>query len=40
MPQCGCGIFFELKKTILFNDFGGICSRLDKDMMDVQDTNH
>jgi hypothetical protein len=29
MPWCGCGIFFELKKAILFNDFGGVCSRLD-----------
>jgi hypothetical protein len=40
MPRCGCGIFFELKKSILFNDFGGLCSRLDRDMVAVKATNH
>jgi hypothetical protein len=35
MPWCGCGIFFELKKSILFNDFGGVCSRLDRDMVAI-----
>jgi hypothetical protein len=40
MPQCGCGIFFELKNPILFNEFGGVCSRLDRDVVFVQATNH
>jgi hypothetical protein len=40
MPWCGRGILFKLKKAILFNDFGGVCTRLDRDMVDVQDTNH
>jgi hypothetical protein len=31
MPWCGCGVFFKLKKPILFYDFGGICGRLDRD---------
>jgi hypothetical protein len=35
MPRCGSGIFFKLKKPILFNDFGGICGRLDKDMVAI-----
>jgi hypothetical protein len=40
MSWCGHGIFFELKKDILFNDFGGVCSILDRDMVVVQATNH
>jgi hypothetical protein len=40
MPWSSHGIFFELKKAIIFNDFGGVCSILDWDMMVVQATNH
>jgi hypothetical protein len=40
MPQCGFGIFFELKNPILFNNFGGVCSILDRDVVVVQATNH
>jgi hypothetical protein len=35
MPLCGHGVFFELKKPILFNDFGGNCGRLDMDMVAI-----
>jgi hypothetical protein len=35
MPWCGCGIFFELKKSILFDDFDGIYGRLDRDMVPI-----
>jgi hypothetical protein len=35
MPRCGCGVFFELKKSILFDDFGGICGGLDRDMVAI-----
>jgi hypothetical protein len=35
MPWCGCGVFFKLKKPILFDDFGGICDRLDRDTVVV-----
>jgi hypothetical protein len=35
MPRCGCGVFFELKKSILFDEFGGICGRLDRDMVAI-----
>jgi hypothetical protein len=40
MPQSSCSIFFKLKKPILFNDFGGVCGRLDRDLMTIQATNH
>jgi hypothetical protein len=40
MPWCSCGIFFELKNSILIDDFSGVHSILDKDMVIVQDTNH
>jgi hypothetical protein len=40
MPWCGCGILFELKNPIILNAFGGVCSRLDQDMVVVQATNH
>jgi hypothetical protein len=35
MPRCGFGVFFELKMSILFYDFGGICGRLDRDMVAI-----
>jgi hypothetical protein len=35
MPRCVCGVFFELKKTILLNDFGGIFGILDSDMVAI-----
>jgi hypothetical protein len=35
MPWCGCGIFFELKKAILFYDFGRVCSGLERDMVAI-----
>jgi hypothetical protein len=35
MPRCGCGVFFKLKKPILFNDFGRVCSILDRDMVAI-----
>jgi hypothetical protein len=35
MPWCGCGVFIKLKKSILFNDFCGICGRLDRDMVAI-----
>jgi hypothetical protein len=35
MPWCGGGVFFELKKSILFYDFGGVCGRLDMDMVAI-----
>jgi hypothetical protein len=35
MPQCGGGVFFELKNPILFNDFGGIGGRLGRDMVAI-----
>jgi hypothetical protein len=35
MPRGSCGVFFELKKPILFNDFGGICGRLYRDMVAI-----
>jgi hypothetical protein len=35
MPQCGCGIFFKLKNSILFNDFGGICGILERDIVAI-----
>jgi hypothetical protein len=35
MSWCGCGVFFKLKKPILFNDLGGICGRLDRDMVAI-----
>jgi hypothetical protein len=35
MTQSSCIILFKLKKPILFNEFGGICSRLDRDLMTI-----
>jgi hypothetical protein len=35
MPWCGCGVFFKLKKPILFNEFGGIFGRFDRDMVAI-----
>jgi hypothetical protein len=35
MPRCGCGVFLKLKKPKLFNEFGGICGRLDRDMVAI-----
>jgi hypothetical protein len=35
MSQCSCGVFFELKKPILFNEFGGVCGRLYRDMVAI-----
>jgi hypothetical protein len=35
MPQCGCNILIKLKKPIFFNDFGGVCGRLDRDLVTI-----
>jgi hypothetical protein len=35
MLRCSCGDFFKPKKPILYNDFGGICGRLDRDMVAI-----
>jgi hypothetical protein len=35
MTWCGCGVFFELKNTILFNEFDGVCGRLYRDMVAI-----
>jgi hypothetical protein len=40
MPRGNYGIFFELKKPILFNDFGGVRGGLYRDMVAIQATNH
>jgi hypothetical protein len=32
MPQGSSSIFFELKKSILLYDLGGVGSRLDRDL--------
>jgi hypothetical protein len=40
MPWGSSSIFFELKKSILLYDLGGVGSRLDRDLMAIQATNH
>jgi hypothetical protein len=35
MSWFGCGIFFELENPIIFDEFGGIGGRLDRDMVAI-----
>jgi hypothetical protein len=40
MPRGSSSIFLELKKSILIYDLGKVGTRLDRNMMAIQDINH